>query len=515
MRSSALVTAFLSTVGGVLQCSHGYFRTGAVCTACPAGKFRRVVPPWDESYREDGACDECMPGTSQPSQGGTSCVPCAPGQFGTEFAQPTCSACALGKWSVATRAEACLSCAAGRYGDAPNHCTACPEGRSTAMGDALDHCELLTCPMGKFAEASKQFSATAINLCYNCPAGQHGTTDGTSFTEAGMSASCADCATGKYQPLYGRSQCLACPSGRHQHAAGATHCAVDVPHVQLNSVACPGGKYAEDTTFTPVDGQEVRTNRVCYDCPRGKFSPRGETAMACTQCAQGTFEAGEGSLECLSCPAGKHQGKRGRSYCDHDTVGEPAQQKTPCARGFYVSPRSPTWLDPTASPICLPCSPGRYGVRVPAVTDDKEAACAVCALGQFTPDHASTSCIECASGTFGVKIMGVSSCEACPEGRFQHQRGSTRCFEPRQCSHTRCRFVHKNFAYTLGTGAGDVKRQYSVAMPLAAPSPHAVIVFSHSDEAHGDQHRCSHDRDAMGRSRTNDIVHMQCHCMCW
>ena len=49
-------------------------------------------------------------------------------------------------------------------------------------------------------------------------------------------------------------------------------------------------------------------------------------------------------------------------------------------------------------------------------------------------------------------------------------------------------------------------------MTLTLVSPHPTLTLPQS--------RCglpkgTHDRDAMGRSRTNDIVHMQCHCMCW
>ena len=525
----------------VVQCYHGHFHDGVGgCVACPAGKFRKVLPPWDEDYSAARGCSSCMPGTYQDEEGAIDCKDCAPGTYTTAFALPTaCGACPLGKWTTAHRAEVCLCCTAGTYGDSPNHCAACPAGRSTAVGDCRGAasgeggCELLACPIGKFGDASTRFSTTAINLCFNCPAGQHGSKtgggaggDGDSFTIEGfgMSAGCTACAAGTYQPLYGQARCLACPAGMHQYATGAIHCAPDAPPMQASAVNCPGGKYAEDSAIVSsvppaqrpaVDHTQHDThvsNRACYDCPRGKWSPFGRLAMACTECEPGTFESGEGSVGCAACPAGKHQERSGRAYCDFDaaepTAAKELSQHQPCKKGFYVSPASPSWLDATAAAECLPCGPGRYGVRLPGPSDDEDAACAVCALGRFTPlEHGSTSCAPCKAGTFGVEIMGVSSCQVCPAGKYQHQPGSTHCFEPRACSHTRCRFVHKSTHYVAGTTHRDRHWGFSVATPLAQPAPHAVIVFSHSDEAHGDHHACTHER-AHDRS-------FMCRCSCW
>ncbi len=45
----------------ILACSPGYYGTGLVCTACPAGTFG---PEWDTSFTTEDSCMDCYEGFS-------------------------------------------------------------------------------------------------------------------------------------------------------------------------------------------------------------------------------------------------------------------------------------------------------------------------------------------------------------------------------------------------------------------------------------------------------------------
>lgn len=210
---------------------------------------------------------------------------------------------------------------------------------------------------------------------------------------------CADCETGKMQPLANQLSCIACPAGSHQQRTGATSCDV-----------CPVGTYEA--------GQGAVS---CTPCAAGRFQPlRGQSlAWSCILCDAGTFQSASGKSVCEACPRDTYSGV-GAAECTECYPG------FECTDGRLRSCHPGTYSNGVGG--CLPCERGHRcpgasdRVRCPLNRRDAPetnfTACAAC------PDDSrqsadGSSCV-CDPGFFNSAMNATSpdslSCDRCPVG---------------------------------------------------------------------------------------------------
>ena len=369
------------------------------CVRCPKGKYGAAI-----STRQDGACELCPAGRSNPYQGqaglesclkcaaGThstmgaphclrvcvrgqkqvsidTCQDCAPGQTSTEDAVPKCAACEPGTYAPTKRSPFCRRCSAGRKSNAQRiGCDLCPAGTYSLDGSSA------CTPCG-----DGQSSGPGSGGCYSCIPGEAFAADG--YT-------CVACAKGMERP-HDKMACYMCPSGRIAPNASSAYC-----------TPCEGGTYAANET-------------ACSVCPAGFFCARGvSTPEKCTDAF---------------------------SYCPRG-----ASQPLPVKGGFYTN------LNRTS---ILECEPGHYcsnGVMTPcpqstfgeskglkaqtcsgrclaSVNERSDAGATSCScLPTFINDTATNECV-CGTGEYRVEKNDVPRCDKCPPGSVKAEVGNQKC----------------------------------------------------------------------------------------
>ena len=111
---------------------------------CPLGKWMSEGPVYADF---DGCAYDCLPGTYGASQ-----LLTAPDE---------CTACPAGTTSAAgSSSKGDCTCPAGRYWEDPDTCSVCPEGKSSYVADATE----CVCPVNFFADA--------YGFCVECDATQ-------------------------------------------------------------------------------------------------------------------------------------------------------------------------------------------------------------------------------------------------------------------------------------------------------------------------------------------------------
>ena len=170
--------------------------------------------------------------------------------------------------------------------------------------------------------------------CYKCPAGY--------YSDSAISASCKDCAAGKYLP---------------NNAAYVGHIA------ETNCTQCIIGKY-----------QYYRGQGSCDSCPQGWYQgTKGRNV--CTQCNYGQYTNQNAQIKCRLCPEGWQQPNLQKNYCDR------------CPRGRFN--------DQTGLRYCnKKCPPGRYG---DAETLTLYSQCKLCSAGKYFAASGATADSECVS----------------------------------------------------------------------------------------------------------------------
>jgi hypothetical protein len=125
-----------------------------------------------------------------------------------------------------------------------------------------------------------------------CPAGTH---------SVNMSATCQNCAAGKYSEASASTTCTRCPVGTYNEAIAATVC-----------INCGSGKYLNATGAT--------SSELCQDCAPGRFND-ADAASACRDCAVDTYAPDHGRALCLSCPRFENtEQQEGSTGCVCDEV---------------------------------------------------------------------------------------------------------------------------------------------------------------------------------------------------
>ena len=146
---------------------------------------------------------------------------------------------------------------------------------------------------------------------------------------------CEDCLAGLASPESGRATlCDECVAGRHQGEKGKTECdeclkGTSAPAKSISCTQCLPGNYAAPASSS------------CTDCPLGRYQVAAGDVISCLYCSPGKYvpgtttqgrakdgldcPAGKFSLtskpndpswgKCDDCPAGFHQGEKGKSSC--------------------------------------------------------------------------------------------------------------------------------------------------------------------------------------------------------
>lgn len=461
-------------------------RYGNECSACAAGKYRKLV---DNNDR----CEECPSGKTSrhmalPSS--ASCKQCPSGKYMDRHEK--CLACLTGQYASAPNMEACIHCEADKYADTTQskdckmcrahvetslvgdtschpvtctganeyldvtdgNCRGCTQGKLVNAGK--DGCD--DCPGGKFlssrtdplkciacAQGSFCMPGECRDQCKDCASEREGCPAGQQQNEscdATSGGGCVKCPQGKFKGqnengiVANPTACQECPSGQHLGDEGGGSCK-----------SCVEGRY-----------QNTRGKPQCKQCPAGRYAPSSGSSE-CKSCTSGSdFAAGEGNSECLSCepcPAGQVQVQpctpesstvctscaacpvgQHRTGCSGTSKGD--CQECGCSTGYFLQAAC-TGSNPN---ICQLCEPGRYQ----PVNDNKDLECAECATvpcpgGKFYDNGGSCvnfetpKCKECPDGKFRAEGAAAGTpcsnwISACPPGQY---RAAASSLEPGAC----------------------------------------------------------------------------------
>jgi len=277
-------------------CVREVFEGAASCSACPAHSFslnrsfrlRDCVCNAGFSGSDGAQCIACVPGSYKPSNGSSNCASCDSGSYSSAEGATVCSQCPPDSYAPAqsVRKEDC-KCNAGLTGPAGGPCQGCEAGKYGSVAAGNIGCQM--CGAGKYSD--KLGSTT----CFSCPqytmspAGSNTTADckcnrGYSGNNGGP---CSACAAGQFKAADGSAQCLLCPGGSYSVLAAASSCSQCPP----NSGSAPGS--------------DRQTNCTCMAGFTGQRD--GEP---CSPCAAGSYKAEPGPSQCVSCAAGKFNGRQ-------------------------------------------------------------------------------------------------------------------------------------------------------------------------------------------------------------
>jgi hypothetical protein len=205
-----------------MRCPAGKFPDSGICSACAAGKIRRM--------------------SSQQIK----CSSCAKGKYQPRASQVACEACDRGKYTPTEGSVSCRECA---------NSHSCPVGRyPKATGSLLIFTEKqlahirLACLVKQTAicaHALDVSSSTVLRMQHYGTqllffAGPRG-----KFGPHSNSTSCTSCASGLFQSAAGAKSCLTCPSGKYNCRASdrGKHCGME-GIVTSRCVECKSGRFA-------------------------------------------------------------------------------------------------------------------------------------------------------------------------------------------------------------------------------------------------------------------------------
>ena len=146
-------------------------------------------------------------------------------------------------------------------------------------------------------------------------------------------------------------------------------------------------------------GTVSKTNRICSNCPAGKYkNTTGSTA--CINCPAGKYQNHAGQAECINCPAGQYQNAEGQAECIN------------CPAGKYQNTEGQS--------NCNNCPAGQYQ------NGTGKTNCNNCPAGQYQNAVGQSNCNNCPKGQY-QNGTGKTSCIYCPEGQYQNAVGQTSC----------------------------------------------------------------------------------------
>lgn len=375
-------------------------------------------------YKENGSCQQCLPGKFSYGGDVTSCTDCELGKYQSISGQSTCLNCA--KQNVTeklTAAEKCEACDDGFHPfvpyaslstGIPNSCTQCDaneyaiypyENWNSELEQSpcktCPECKQLDCPAGSYQSSTIQEGCICQpNFfhyvgCQQCPSGKYRDATDNPY-------SCQSCPehlvsiTGSVSD----KDCL-CPPGQYMSDAETRTCAPAPLNTYVESAnnGTDAVKMCPYNTYTMYDGSVKQTDCLCDDpkvceicamgqffieenvpntniqryichaCPAGKFGQYPGMSV-CTDCTPGTFSPNPGARMCSPCPQDHKSTNHGQSTC------------TECDHGTFSTPGSTT---------CNSCTAGTY--------------------------YNGTHCANCTDGTF-AQANGMTSCTPCPSAGY-------------------------------------------------------------------------------------------------
>lgn len=313
-------------------------------------------------------------------------------------------------------------------------CQPCPAG-SYCANDMVYACM----PHSESLSLSSRFEDC------KCSQGFTGTVASANDTNA-----CQPCAAGLYKGTVGEGACEACAIGTYSETTqneSPDDCQV-CPTLQTST---EGSDSAADCVCQ--EGYEADTpsaTLTCSACVPGFFN--AEANSTCKVCANDTYSAVSGAIECTACPSNSGhtlsaQTSINTCACDVGFSGS-AGVCTACPPGSYGSGgqcltcTANTYSDTYGLDACIPCPQNSEsdtgasmvlncsclagyewtgssceacapGFAKPVEGNDVDSGCAACAIGTYASDTASLFCENCPNGTF-VNQTGQSSCLSCP-----------------------------------------------------------------------------------------------------
>jgi len=184
----------------------------------------------------------------------------------------------------------------------------------------------------------------------------------------------------------------------------------------------------------------------CMQCLRGTYGVLG----ACNSCDEGTYSDAMGSTACTECPPGKTS-----------QSGASALAGCLCLGGSVLD---------ASTQGCTPCFPGTFSTT-------GQGYCSQCPAGTYSQDAAS-SCTNCTAGTFSGSTPATSPqhCVECPAGTFSSQPGAVSLSQCLLCS--KGKFSQKTHATSATTCANCAPSTYSDAPGSTACTPCPANTFS-------------------------------------
>ena len=407
------------------------------CKNCPAGKFGGPIGSWSPTL-----CEVCPPGTRQ-NDAGTGCDDCPAGKYESGG---ICYQCQNGRYST-NRQIQCTKCPKGKDTNAQigtpgtdsSVCRSCPTGKANNVEGA----DCLDCIAGYVQPNSGQSLCTICgkqewqNLngqttCKTCGVDSPYTGN---YGHVGARDTCQYCGTGNVVPLGGTTQgaCTACLTGEHQ------------PYTSLQRTCylCATGKYNPDT------GQ---TN--CKNCDKGYYQEsQGKTS--CKQCAKGDYANVVGLTNCKECAKGQYTNQLGQHGCKNCELGKANNNE---GQEGCIDCELHSYSDQVGLHICKDCLAGKYGTGSKLYTNAN--TCVNCPTGQYN-SAAGQPCAQCPTGQFQNQ-GGQGGCKSCPTGHYNTGSGNTGCTRgcsevlPGSCLGNNCAcYRNRGVSYGGCTGFSD------------------------------------------------------------
>ena len=449
-----------STCSG--QCTAGYYcpegSTSATQNACatnsssPAGSDAISDCSCNAGYSGNagtsgGTCTACAKGTYKSSAGNTTCTSAGSGYYVDTTAATSRKACSAldstktdGTYSSVSPYDANTTCRFKQEQQTvPTYCATKTSNTMVYSGSAWPaNTYSVTAKSGAIISGNNTASAT----CSQCAAGK--------YSAGGTATSCGTCANWTYSSA-GAASCTACldvESGWTKASgtgwtsysncketktgdAISTYCSAGVLTKAQSSATAWGS--ATITTALQADAGSIVSGQTCTQCAAGKYSAGG-TATSCGTCANWTYSSA-GAASCTACPAvpdavsgvawTKATGTGWTSYsscvvtqtpvnCDSGSVKRVASSASAWGNTTLVSQlksKAGYYASATAT-SCTICPAGSYcAASATAATD---------CPGSMSSDAGSdviTDCkISCDAGY--MLAAGASACSACTGGYY-------------------------------------------------------------------------------------------------
>ena len=214
------------------------------------------------------------------------------------------------------------------------------------------------------------------------------------------------------------ANCTVCKDGK------CTKCAEGYGLTAGTCLKCAEGYYGDGT-------------KECLPCPAGNYQD-SEGSGSCIPCPEGQYQAETGKNSCITCPGGQYQTQTGQTSCrtcEVDFACPGGAQRNQCAinqgadAGSAVCSACSANCDDCQVPsICLACASGYYLSNNVCLsceagyTCDGTATPSACGAGYYS-SAGSATCLACSAGYYSS--AGSASCLACSAGYYSSAGSST------------------------------------------------------------------------------------------